>query len=258
MDEKCRLCEGPSTPTFRKQQLDYDVAYFHCDRCGSIQTESPYWINEAYTDLSFAIDTGMAGRTIFTSKLALALACLEQFAPNDVCIDFGGGTGLFTRLLRDGGLNAFWNDKYCKNIFSLGFEKALEPPVKLVTAFEVLEHLPAPLETLAEIFAAKPAYFLCSTKLYTGQGEQWWYFLDNGQHVQFYTKKGLDLLAGRFGYHVQSAQGTYHLFSKEPCHPKLLKRLLKKAQAPTLQVFESRTELDHQALMESALSTCAE
>jgi len=256
MIESCRICKGTLVHKFQKKQLNYLVSYLECQKCHSLQTERPYWLDEAYSDLNFAIDTGMASRTIWTSKLVLALSLLEKFTTEDLCIDFGGGTGLFTRLLRDAGLNAYWDDKYCKNIFSLGFEKEIstQQTIKLITSFEVLEHLPSPWQTLKSIFLSKPDYFFCSTTLYSGQDLDWWYLLNNGQHVQFYSADGLQFLAQKFGYHLQSRQGTLHLFSREPCHPKLLKKIIKTAEKENLQkklkhFFGSRTLEDSHYLV---------
>ncbi len=255
MIQTCRVCDGQLSHKFQKTQLTYDVSYLECQTCHSLQTETPYWLEEAYSKLNFAIDTGMASRTIYTSKLALGLSLLSNFHADDLCIDFGGGTGLFTRLLRDAGLNAFWDDKYCKNVFSLGFEKVLptNEPIKLITAFEVLEHLPSPLETLESILGNNPDYFLCSTKLYSGQGSEWWYLLNDGQHVQFYSMKGLELLADRFGYHLQTDRNSFHLFSQKPFPPKFLKKVIKKAEDIRLQKhlqkkFSTRTQKDREYL----------
>lgn len=256
MNDKCRLCGGNLSYKFQKKQLSYRVAYFACESCHSLQTEKPYWLEEAYKDLNFSKDTGMVSRTLYTARLLMAFALLESFDRNDVCIDFGSGTGLLTRLLRDVGLNAFCCDKYCENIFSIGFEKKFTDleMIKMVSVFEVLEHLSEPLRTLDGIFSQKPEYVFCSTKIYKGQGVDWWYLLNDGQHVQFYSLKSLELVAKYFGYFFQSCGGTYHLFSRDPFHPKLLKRIIKKADSPYLQsrcqkMFSSRIEEDHQKMM---------
>ena len=51
--------------------------------------------------------------------------------------------------MRDRGFNFFWKDLYAKNIHARTFEHAPDVRYDLVTAFELLEHLPNPLEGLA-------------------------------------------------------------------------------------------------------------
>lgn len=245
----CRICLGNCTPFFEKKQLDrYNVEYFLCQECGSCQTEEPYWLQETYEQLTFALDTGMVSRTQWATRLALSLALEARLDRDDLCLDLGGGTGLFTRILRDCGLNAKWSDKYADNVFALGFEGELQEELALVTAFEVLEHLPNPREWISEVLKASPRYFLCSTVLYRGQDASWWYFLEDGQHIQFYTETALAKIAASFNYSFASDSHHLHLFSKDPLPKNFLKRVEKNAsnaEELATKRFGSRTESDH-------------
>ena len=55
--------------------------------------------------------------------------------------------------MRDRGFNFFWQDLYAKNIHARTFEHEEGTRYDLVTAFELMEHLPDPLEGMAPIFA---------------------------------------------------------------------------------------------------------
>lgn len=244
----CRLCNGPTKPLFEKLQLQkYEVKYFECLHCQSAQTERPYWIEEAYKDLSFALDTGMVARTLACASLTLALALEINLSQKEFVADFGGGTGLCTRILRDHGLQGLWMDKYATNIFAKGFEAGNEK-IKILTAFEVLEHLTEPSLELKALFDLSCDYLLVTTKLYQGQDSSWWYFLEDGQHVQFYSEKALGKIAQEAGYYYYTAGSTYHLFSKIPHPKKIVKSLLKKspkAFARAVKKWPSFTEQDH-------------
>jgi hypothetical protein len=37
----------------------YDVQYFQCGGCGFLQTETPYWLDEAYSSAIVTADTGI-------------------------------------------------------------------------------------------------------------------------------------------------------------------------------------------------------
>lgn len=249
--ESCRICGEETVSLFSKKQLGkYAVHYFKCKNCLSAQTETPYWLEEAYKGFTFELDTGMVRRAISSSLLTLALAYECQFTKEALCIDVGGGTGLLTRRLRDFGLNAFWNDKYAKNIFAIGFEKELSKANSptLLTAFEVFEHFSCPQEEIGKLLELSPDYLLFSTKLYQGQQEDWWYFLSDGQHVQFYSEKGLALLAKQWNYHFQTDGSTFHLFYRSSLPSRIFKRLQKllpKIEKKSLNTWGSRCEEDH-------------
>ena len=63
--ELCRIC-GENTKFIFKARIlgKYNVRYFHCPTCGYIQTEKPFWLNEAYSDAISAEDTGVIQRNI--------------------------------------------------------------------------------------------------------------------------------------------------------------------------------------------------
>jgi hypothetical protein len=64
---KCRLCDGTTLLKFRRiVLLKYDVGYHKCLKCGSIQTDGPFWLDEAYSIPGVHIDVGIASRTVRT------------------------------------------------------------------------------------------------------------------------------------------------------------------------------------------------
>jgi hypothetical protein len=73
----CRLCEGLLSSRFSLKVLQkYNVEYFQCNDCLSLQTEYPFWLNEAYSQNISYLDTGAVqrnlhnlGATFITSKL---------------------------------------------------------------------------------------------------------------------------------------------------------------------------------------------
>jgi len=46
----------------------YTIDYFHCPNCGFLQTQEPFWLDEAYKDPINISDTGYLSRNIYLSK----------------------------------------------------------------------------------------------------------------------------------------------------------------------------------------------
>jgi 2-polyprenyl-3-methyl-5-hydroxy-6-metoxy-1,4-benzoquinol methylase len=137
----CKICASSSTFFANAKLLNkYDVDYFKCTDCGFVQTEDPYWLAEAYSEAIAGSDIGLVTRNMNLSACAQLL--IEQYFNSDgKFLDYGGGYGLFVRLMRDAGFNFYWSDKFCKNLFAQGFEDNGKSEYELVTAFELLEHL---------------------------------------------------------------------------------------------------------------------
>src|SRR6267378_1463429 len=61
----CRLCGGPSKKIFSQTILQkYNVGYYKCDTCSSLQTDEPYWLETAHKNNLSYLDTGAAQRTL--------------------------------------------------------------------------------------------------------------------------------------------------------------------------------------------------
>jgi hypothetical protein len=145
--------------------------------------------------------------------LAASYSVARLLRLNDV-IDFGGGDGLLCRLLRDYGINCFVADKYAEPKYAPGFALPTFKAPQSKLAFEVLEHLPNPANDLEALFDGEPSALLLSTMLYLGEGPQWSYLSpETGQHVFFYSRKAIDLIATQRGYDVFCA-GAYILLTQ--------------------------------------------
>ena len=208
----CRLCAGPLEPRFQLRLLGlHSVAYFVCSNCGSLQTETPHWLEEAYGQNLSNLDTGAAQRSL--RNLAACYAVARVLGLHRL-LDIGGGDGLLCRLLRDRGLDCYVRDKYARPTYAQGFDQPGFDRPDMVTAFEVFEHLPQPAFELHAFFAIGPKAVLVSTELYTGQGPGWPYLApESGQHVFFYSPQALALVARQHGCTLLLS-GEFALFLK--------------------------------------------
>jgi hypothetical protein len=211
----CRLCGANSVAKFRLTVLDrFEVQYFECANCGSLQTEEPYWLTEAYgqSNLGYS-DAGAAQRVLINCSFVALFTRLMRL---HTALDFGGGDGLLCRLLRDRGLDAYTIDTVSLPSYAQPFVGSLEKNYDLVTAFEVFEHFPNPRELIEQLFRCRPRFLLASTELYAGNGPDWWYLAPNsGQHVFFYSGAALKWIAARHCYYYYAINGR-HVFAKAP------------------------------------------
>ncbi len=218
----CYICNSPSHSVFTKKVLGkYDVSYFQCSNCGFIQTETPYWLEEAYSRAVTALDVYMISRTIAMSHMSENLI-LKYFDFDAKFLDYGGGYGIFTRIMRDKGINFYRQDLYAENIFAPFFDINTiakdERKFELVTCFEVLEHLNNPIDEIRQMLSYSDSLF-CSTKLQPNvpinELKSWDYLGElHGQHICFYTQKSMEIIADKFGLYYYN-DNELHLFTRK-------------------------------------------
>ena len=217
----CHLCNREMHPQFRNRILNkYEVQYYYCENCGYLCTEKPYWLEEAYADAIVSGDTGILVRNhMVSTKLAATLFFVLGEKGQRRWLDYAGGYGIMTRLMRDTGFDFSWSDKYSKNLLARGFEITPDTDYFGVTAIEALEHAEDPKAFIQEILQSSGAeIFIFTTELFETEpppADQWWYYVPSfGQHVSFFQRRTLQNLAEQFGMHFYSASGL-HFFSKQ-------------------------------------------
>lgn len=216
----CKICANKSTPIFKAKILNkYDVQYFKCSKCEFIQTEKPYWLEEAYTHAIADLDVGLVYRNLdYTDQIYTLIT--NNLNLKKKYLDYAGGYGLFVRIMRDRGLDYIHYDKYCENIFAKNHgikDSAINSKFEGLTALEVFEHLEDPLNDIKEMLLLSDT-IIFSTELIEKHdiqsAEDWWYFVpETGQHIAFYSPKTLKVIAKKLALSTFS-KGNLHLFSK--------------------------------------------
>lgn len=227
---KCRICFSESVHFSNARVINkYDVDFFKCPNCGFVQTEEPYWLGEAYSNPVYCGDVGLVERNItfmHFSKLIISVF----FDKKGKFMDYGGGYGLFVRLMRDNGFDFYYHDNYCGNIFvkNLNADISGKSKYELITMIEVFEHFVDPLKEMEGILKLSKNILFATQCIPCDcpKPKEWWYYgLMHGQHVSLYTTKSLKLLAKNFGLNFYSNGTNMHFITNKRV-PNILFKLL--------------------------------
>ena len=249
MPTLCPLCGAARRICFRTRLLSkYDVDYWHCPKCGLVQPETPFWLDEAYSSAITSTDIGLVERNLMNSR---RVACLLYFCFDRQrrYLDLGGGYGLFTRIMRDIGFDYYWSDQYCQNLFAVGLEAKTAPkPFTALSAFEVMEHVLDPLDfarSHLEQYEAKTLIFSQDLYQATPQGdppppEEWGYYSPgHGQHISLYEAQTLDTLAAKLNLRRYSYRTT-HILTDKSLNARILPLLLGRPAVVLVEYVKKR------------------
>jgi len=221
---KCRICNNQTALLFQHLVLNrYRVNYHRCENCGFVCTEDPYWLSEAYSRPINYCDTGIIARNE-QLRDALLFLFIRHFKRNARFLDYAGGYGLLTRMMRDCGFDFYWDDPYTENIFAQGFQSHREHiPYDAITCCECFEHFVDPIFEVSKMLKlSSNIFFTTSLISFTPPAPNQWdyYGFAHGQHVSFYTEKSLKILAEQLGLTFRSSGRSLHFLGDRP--PKAL------------------------------------
>lgn len=253
----CKICDQKTQQIFKAKILNkYEIDYFYCKHCGFLQTEEPYWLEEAYSESINISDTGYIQRNLMLSDIITILLILF-FDKNGKFLDYAGGYGVFVRMMRDIGFDFYWDDKYTTNLFARGFEYQNGDKYEAVTTFESFEHFVNPIDEIESLLKISKN-IIFSTELLPNpipKPQDWWYYgLDHGQHISFYSKRTFEFIAKKYnlkyanlgGLHLLSEKKISNLqlnvlkLSKFGLHKILKKRLKSKTWGDYLKISDKK------------------
>ncbi|WP_162823795.1 class I SAM-dependent methyltransferase [Lysobacter sp. TY2-98] len=243
MTPACLVCESPTDHFAAHRVLGrHDAEYRRCTKCGYVFVVAPHWLDEAYGTAIAALDTGIVVRNLWLADVTTALLGLT-FRDVERTVDYGAGTGLFVRLMRDRGHDTYWHDAYSPNLLAIGFEADMSERYDLATAFELVEHLPDPRAGFETLGSLAPR-LLISTDLLPDPApaiSDWPYYApESGQHIGFFTRTALDVMAERLCRRASSNGRNLHVLAEEPVSERLLRLLRRPKRARWLARFGRR------------------
>jgi len=216
----CGETDGPS--------IGHD--YRRCARCGTAVVSTlpagldaeprhddglygkRYWLEHqrehGLPDIRERAQTDLSERCVFWLERVL-----EAVRPPGRVLEIGCGHGGFVSMLRELGFDAMgidlspWVVDYARQTFGVTVRQGtletldLEPGFACVAAFDVLEHLADPLETVRRgaRLLAPDGVILLQTPCYRGEGPDWAMFQPD-EHIYLFSEAAVRELLGRAGF----------------------------------------------------------
>lgn len=200
--DSCDINRGGPPGAATRPQTGQALMYHLCTNCGFMfATQLDHWqpndfahyiYNERYVDVDPDYEYARP-----MANAAMLLSMLGQQPASFRLLDFGAGSGFLAQQLRAAGMAADSEDPYSK-AGSEQIPQSAEPVYDVVCAFEVLEHSPNPLHTLALIKARlKPGgRAIISTLLQPVEISEircnWWYCAPRNGHISLFSKASLE------------------------------------------------------------------
>jgi SAM-dependent methyltransferase len=230
-DVVCPVC---ATPTLPLASVDFNksceearglrlppsgatVRYYLCDGCGfCFAPEFSTWTFQDFEQRIYNGDYEKVDpdyKQVRPAANANMLAGL--FAAAKIShLDYGGGSGLLSRQLRDKGWDSQTYDPYVDrsvDVRGLG-------PFDLVTAFEVFEHVPdvnVLFDDLQKLVKPDGAIMfstlLSDGEIGRGRPLTWWYASPRNGHISLFSAQSLRMCLNRRGFNFASASANLHV-----------------------------------------------
>jgi hypothetical protein len=199
------------------------IYYYKCSHCGFIFTDEfdaatkeefeQYIYNDDYiiVDPDYENARPQNNAKMISEMFGRQLAGLTM-------LDYGGGNGTLARLLSQ--TEVIQAD--CYDPFHTTNSARPEQKYKLVTAFEVVEHVPDPLVTFREISSfmdEKESVLLFSTLIQPDNIDtmktRWWYIGPRNGHISIHSFKSLSLCLASVGLNLASFNQNVHIACKD-------------------------------------------
>lgn len=198
--------------------------YHSCTSCKFIYAQNPSWLEGSFTDALNSLDIGSVDRCNIVADFVEVLANSLKI-DNPQVLDWGGGYGLLTRILRDRGIRCAHHDPYTEPLFAENI--ALQPDARfdLIVLSEVMLHMTDPISTLTELLKLSDNIMFTAVIAPPDVTPDWWYFMpDTGQHVAIFSQQTIPELGVALKVKTLSDKQFFHLVAKD--QPGFLTRLL--------------------------------
>ena len=196
------------------------VYYALCEKCGFCFTpELMNWDLEQfekmiYNDEYLLVDPDYIENRPRANAASL-ISIFGDRAHSIQHLDYGGGSGLLSKLLNDSN----WQSTSYDPFVDRNVRVELLGKYDLITAFEVFEHVPdvsALMSCLRSLLAPNGlimfSTLLSDNHIQRNQRINWWYASPRNGHISLFSRKSLKSLAQRNGFNAGSFSDGFHVF----------------------------------------------
>jgi hypothetical protein len=235
---KCPICRGQAVPhdvvDFNKSceekhgkflPLSGEPIYYNlCHECGFCFAPSMYdWTAEMFAEKVYNDDYIKVDPEYAESRPRSNADFMSWLFPNFPAgcrhLDYGGGNGALSRILRQRGWDSTSYDPFANR----DVDPATLGRFDLISAFEVFEHFPdvrACLDSIVQRMR-QPSVLLFGTLVSDGsirpnERLSWWYAAPRNGHVNLFTNRSLRTLAKQYGFTFATASADMHIFVRWP------------------------------------------
>jgi 2-polyprenyl-6-hydroxyphenyl methylase/3-demethylubiquinone-9 3-methyltransferase len=194
------------------------VYYYRCADCGFVfstqfdDASQEEFKQHIYNEEYIRVDPDYESLRP-TANANLIQNTFSQYKENINILDYGGGNGVLENNLRDAGFARVETYDPLSEQFSVRPERKFN----LIVSFEVIEHVPQPSATFEDIFSflsEDEGLLVFSTLVLPIDMDKvnvgWWYISPRNGHISIHSKKSLEMLLRKFGYHLASANQNLH------------------------------------------------
>lgn len=196
------------------------IHYFRCGRCGFCNApQMCAWSLDEFEERIYNADYARFDPDYVERRprgsVEQLTRMLDRDGPSVRHLDYGGGQGVLSRMLRERGWNSRSYDPFVDRetkVASLG-------TFDLVTAFEVFEHVPEVGHLMDDIqhLLAPEGVVIFTTLVSDGYLSPtppltWWYAAPRNGHISLFSRDSLGLLGRRYGLHFGSFSVDLHAF----------------------------------------------
>ena len=215
----CPICMSPVNGLFKVMIQGENCSELNsCSKCEFAFYPDQSWINQSFSDDLNSLDVGAADRTVISADY-LSVMLKSQKLSHGKFLDYGGGYGLLSRIMRDRGFNFENFDPFTRQIFptsGLRMNNSLDQKYDAITLIEVALHFEDPLEEFRRLLQLTNVLFFTAVLTDEELDHDWWYLSpETGQHIALFSQKTLATLAEKLGVNLTSDGRFFHIFHRE-------------------------------------------